>query len=95
MSVKTWAPKDPDDVDYRWVSWANWLDEAETITASEFILVSGSVVLDSDSLATPVATLWLSGGTEGETCEITNRVTTSAGRVKDQQLRIRVIGRDD
>lgn len=88
--MKTWAAKDPNEVVDRFISWAPALEEGETVLTSDFILVSGTVVIDSDTLATPVATAWLSGGTSGETCVLTNRVTTSGGRTYDQSVRIRI-----
>lgn len=88
--MKSWAPKDPNDVDKRWVSWAAALDDAETVTASDFSVVEGDVVINSESLISPVATVWLSGGTSGASCVLLNRVTTSGGRTLDQSVRIRI-----
>lgn len=88
--MKSWASKDPNEVDYRWVSWANDLASGQTIATSDFILVEGNVVIDSESLATPIATVWLSGGTAGEVCVLTNRVTTSDGRTLDQSVRLTI-----
>lgn len=37
-----------------------------------------------------VATVWLSGGSEGETYAVVNRITTSDGRTTDQTMFIRI-----
>jgi len=88
--MNSWPHKDPDEfLDYE-VDWSDRLEEGETIIASAFTVQTGSVVKTTETLATPVATVWLSGGAEGETCVITNRVTTSAGRIYDESVRLRI-----
>lgn len=81
--------KDPDAVlNYRW-DWAEFLGDSDTITASEMITETG-IVVDSDDNDTTSATVVLSGGTVGETYEVTNRITTAAGLVNDHTIRIRI-----
>lgn len=85
--------KDPDaDLDYR-VDWSQWLAAGETITGSSWTVPVGitqgtgpqAPTFDSTS-----ATIWLTGGTDGQAYPITNRVTTSAGRVDDRTITITV-----
>jgi hypothetical protein len=83
-------------LEYRF-DWAvdGWLAEDETITESEIIADPGTVeepgiTVDSDTNDTTSATVWLSGGTEWERYEVTNRITTSMGRVDDRTIRIYV-----
>jgi hypothetical protein len=91
----TWPTKDPDEVlDYK-LNWADAEDPAletgETILTSTFVVVSGDVVIDSSSfVASGLTTVWLSGGTEGTSCVIRNRVTTSGGRTYDASRRLRI-----
>lgn len=88
------SSKDPDEVKDYHVDWADnddpRLETGETIADSVFSVVSGTVVIESDSDAGGVTTVWLSGGTEDETCYILNRITTSAGRVYDQTCKLKV-----
>lgn len=81
--------KDPDAVlDWVW-DWNEWLDDGETIATSTFITSVGLTV-NSESNTTKTATVWLSGGTVGQVYQVTNRIVTSAGRIDDRSITIRV-----
>lgn len=92
----TWPSKDPDEVlDYE----LDWADETtgprlvtgETLLTSDFSVVEGDVVINSELFtADGITTVWLSGGTVGTLCKILNRVTTSGGRTYDQTARLRI-----
>lgn len=93
----TWPSKDPNEVLDYLVQWSNAdpelsrLDQGETLTASTFSVVEGDVVIDDDYFdAAGDATVWLSGGTAGLRCKVLNRVTTSANRIYDQTMIIRI-----
>jgi hypothetical protein len=81
--------KDPDAVlDYKW-DWAydGWLAEDETILTSTIIAETG-VTVDDDTNDDTTATVWLSGGSVGETYTVTNRITTNQGRTDDRTMKI-------
>jgi len=44
----------------------------------------------ADSKTATSATVWLSGGTAGQSYIVTNRITTAAGRTEDRSFTIRV-----
>jgi len=81
--------KDPDATLDFGFDWSDWLARGETITASEWVVDDG-ITEESDENTTTVTKVWLSGGTVGETYEATNRVTTSAGRIDDRTLSVRI-----
>lgn len=84
--------KDPDAVlDYIF-NWAEWLATGETISSST-VTVPAGITKDSESNTTNTATVWLSGGTEGERYVITNSITTNQGRTDDRSMTIRVSNR--
>lgn len=86
----SWPAKDPNEVlDYQ-VDWTERLLDGETIATSTFILVAGSVTIESSSFDDGITTVWLSGGTEGEVCVVTNRIVTSEARTYDQSTRLRI-----
>lgn len=93
--MRSWPAKDPEAVlDYQ-IDWADeedpFLEDGETLTASTFTVVEGTVVINSQTFVpTGLATVWLSGGTLGERCLITNHITTSAGRQDDRSARLRI-----
>lgn len=85
---------DPDaNLDYG-LDWAGtpaegvpWLSEGETITASTWSVTSGPVdelTLTNSTNDTTTTTIWVSGGVAGRVYQITNHVTSSAGREDDR-----------
>ena len=85
----SWPPKDPDEVlDYE-IDWALRLDGADTITTSTWLVPVG-ITKDSDSKTTTTTTIWLSGGTEGTTYSLVNRVVTTQGRTFDQTAKLKL-----
>ena len=80
--------KDPNAVlDYS-IDWTRWL-AGDQIAASEWIVASGPTKR-ADSKTATSATVWLSGGTAGQSYIVTNRITTAAGRTEDRSFTIRV-----
>jgi len=79
--------KDPGAVlDYA-IHWSAWLD-TDTITDSEWTATEG-ITVDSSSFTDTVSTVWLSGGTAGESYIVTNHITTVAGRQDDRSIKIK------
>jgi hypothetical protein len=81
--------KDPSSVlDYS-VDWGRWLDAGETITAHN-VTVPAGITLDSDTEADGKVTAWLSGGTAGQSYNVTYHITTSAGRTDERSIAVLV-----
>lgn len=79
------VPKDPDSVlDYKW-KFDDWLPTGDTI-ASRSVTVPSGITKDSDSNDTTSVTVWLSGGTAGNTYGVTVRATTTQGRTVDRTV---------
>lgn len=77
--------KDPDAVlDYQW-DWATWLPTGDTI-ASATVTSDIGLTVDSASNTATVVTAWLSGGTVGESYDVTCRVVTADGRTDDRTI---------
>jgi hypothetical protein len=73
--MTTTFEKDPSAVlDYS-VDWTDFLQTAETIATSTWVVPSG-ITADSDTNDDKIATIWLSGGTVGKSYELINRITT-------------------
>jgi hypothetical protein len=96
----TWPSKDPAEVlDYE-IDWTNrFLDPVtgvatgETISTSTWSVPTGSVVIASSpvpSISGNFTKLWLTGGTAGDACVLLNQIVTSAGRIFDQRVRLRI-----
>ena len=81
----TWPTKDEDEVLDYVLDWSNRLASGDTITTSTWIVEAG-IDKDSDSKTDSTTTIWLSGGTDGVTYTLTNRVVTAGGRTMDQSV---------
>jgi hypothetical protein len=86
--AEAWPDKDPDEVvDYH-IDWSARLD-GDTISTSTWVVPSG-ITKDSDENTTTSTTIWLSGGDEGATYVIVNRVDTAGGRTFDEVVTLTV-----
>jgi hypothetical protein len=83
--------KDDDAVlDYGF-DWSEWLG-TDTIVSSVWTVPTG-ISQEAESETTTTTTVWLSGGTIGNTYTITNRIVTTAGRTDERSLRVYVAER--
>lgn len=86
-----WPDKDPDALLDHEMNWAAWLED-DTIADSEWLVPAG-ITKDpdkGDTFTDTVTVIWLSGGTEGEKYELTNRITTAAGRIDDRTASVKI-----
>lgn len=82
--------KDPSAVlDYA-IDWSDWLQVGETIASSTWTITPSGLVQNTESETTQVATVWLSGGTDGTQYTVTNHITTSSARTDERSLTITV-----
>src|ERR1044072_6408248 len=89
MARKTWPePKIPDEVADWSLDWSDELDDGDVITASTWDVPTG-ITKTSESFADASTTIWLSGGTAGESYMFTNHVETQGGRHFDQEVVLR------
>ena len=80
--------KDPNAVlDYT-VDWTRWL-AGDQIATSDWLVPTGLAKM-ADSKTGSTATVWLSGGTAGQSYTVTNRITTAAGRTEDRSFIVTV-----
>jgi len=80
--------KDPQStLDYSW-DWAPWLG-TDTIATALVTTPAGLTEL-SEATTTTKVTVWLSGGTVGQSYTVTCKITTVAGRIDERSLLIRV-----
>jgi hypothetical protein len=88
--MKTYT-KDPNStLDYSW-DWTAWL-AGDTIVTSQW-LVPAALRKTQDSNDTTSTTVWLKGGPLGQTYEVTNRITTAAGRVDERSFKLAIANR--
>ena len=87
MSRDNEFTKDPGAIlDYT-VDWTDWLASGETISTSTWTLPSG-ITEQSSTNTTASTTVWLSGGTDGDTYEVVNHIVTSQSRTDERTIYI-------
>lgn len=83
--------KDPDAyLDYVW-DWSEWL--GEDVIAGHDVTATDGITVESSTATTTAVTVWLSGGTVGQTYSVTVTIDTAAGRSDDRTSRFRVRAR--
>lgn len=88
MSLGT-KRKDPDAIIDFGVDWSDWLATGETITASWWTVESG-LTENSNTFGDTSTTIWVQGGTAGETYTLANKVATSGGRTDERSFEVMV-----
>lgn len=83
--------KDPSaTLDYS-IDWSTWLPSGDTISSVSWtgtgVTVEGS---PAPSVASGIATAWVSGGTADTDATLACLVTTTAGRIDERTIRIQV-----
>lgn len=76
---------DPDaHLDYG-IDWSAWLATGETIDDSTWI-VPEPLIGDDASHTDELTVVWISGGSAGQRYQVTNRITTTEGRIDDRSI---------
>jgi hypothetical protein len=67
--------------------WSEWLVTGDTISLSTWTADAG-INLSGESISGAVTTTFADGGTSGATYKITNRITTTGGRIDERSFRL-------
>lgn len=91
--MDTFTKQTRDQLDYD-VDFSIWIPEGDIITTAEATLdIEGDLQIDAtqiDPELGQIIKVWLSGGIDGKTYKITVAASTSQGRVKETEFRLRV-----
>jgi hypothetical protein len=89
-----WPPKDPVEVADFEVDWTDKL-AGDTIETSSFSLqTAAGLTIESEDKTANSATVWLSGGTAGQTATIVNTITTAGGRTLEEVVNLAIVAAD-
>jgi hypothetical protein len=72
-------------LDYK-IDWSDWLG-IDTISTSTWTFPTG-ITKDSDSKTNTTTTAWVSGGTEGKSYLLVNKIVTAGGRTEQKTIEI-------
>jgi hypothetical protein len=90
MTILATFTKQPADVQDYDVDYSDWLAGFSDTGASATVAVESGITLNLYTLASGVVKVWLSGGADGSTYKITTTLTTTGGRTKQAEIRIKV-----
>jgi hypothetical protein len=75
------------------IDWTAWLANEGDTAASFAWTVPAGITKEAEAAVGGKATVWLSGGTDGQTYKVTCRLSTTGGRIDDRTIKVRVIER--
>lgn len=79
-----------DQLDYD-LDFSDWLTESDTINGAVAVSsVPDELVVMSVSISGAFVKIWVRGGLNGQTYKISSKITTSEGRIKELEFKIRV-----
>lgn len=94
--LKSYTKQPADRLDYDF-DYAIWLNADDEILSAEFTIDSlddvapqTPMTADSQVVAATFTKVWLVGGQAGETYKVSCTVTTARGRVKQDEIKIRL-----
>lgn len=88
MILGTFTKQPADKFDYD-IDYTDWLTSGDNVQGA---IVSGDagITIDSTFINDPRIKIWLSGGTAGITYKVTCTMTSSDGRVRQDEFKIRI-----
>lgn len=93
MPVLGTFPKQPADVqdyDIDYSEYCAGFTPADTLTGTPVVTADPGITVASTTRVGNVVKVFLSGGTSGVTYKVTCRATTTGGRVKEVEIKVKV-----
>lgn len=87
LDTKIKQPADQLDYDIDFTQWITDDDEIDTATATSD---DADLVVVSTVISSPIVKVWVNGGIDGTTYKVTTTITTTSGRIKQTEFKIRV-----
>jgi hypothetical protein len=93
VSGKPQIDKDPQaTLDYPF-DWSRWLAIVGDSIASVVWTLDAGIAKTAESFTSQTATVWISGGTVGLKYKVVCRITTTAGRIDERTIVLKVVER--
>lgn len=73
------------DVDY-----SEWLTDGDSVSSATVVVAPTGLSVDSIFINDPRVKVWLSGGTNGTQYKLTVTMTSTDGRVKEDEFKVKV-----
>lgn len=73
------------------VDFTEWMPNGDIITSAEVtVSPAGELTSNNIMILNPIVKFWLADGVNGSTYKLTVKITTDGGRIKEDELKIRV-----
>lgn len=76
------------------IDWSAWLinESGDTITSSAMTVTPVGLTINSPaaSFSSTTATVWISGGTDGQIYDVYNTITTVGGRIRTKVIKVSI-----
>ena len=82
--------KQPVEVKDYDINYSDWLSDGDNVESVEVAASPSGLLIGSVLVADPIVKIWLSGGTDRVSYKVTVTMTTSDGRVKQDEFKINV-----
>jgi len=82
--------KQPSEIQDYDIDFSEYLDALTDTASSATVTGEIGITVNAFALSGKVVKVWLSGGDNGETYKITVRLTTSGGRVREADIKVKV-----
>lgn len=89
MALKWTVAKDPEARKDYGVDWSALLAASETISTAVWTVPTG-LTSDGESITGGVTSIWLTGGTAGQSYTVKCKITTSRGMVDERSITLSV-----
>lgn len=90
LSGRFSTAKDPNAVLDFVFDWTPYLNPTQDNIINATANKTGGITIDATSFTTKKVTVWVSGGTVGETAKLTCTITTEAGRIDERSMFIKI-----
>jgi len=90
MAVLGTFVKQPVEVQDYVIDFSTWLTSLNDAIQSHTVVATTGITVSNSTLVGASVQVWLSGGTDGNTYKISVTLTTTQGRVKQVEFKIKV-----
>ena len=83
--------KQPSDVNDYDIEYQDWLNPTDAVASADVTVdPDADLIVDNVYVVSPRVNIWLSGGVHGQTYKLTVTATTTQGRVRQDEFRVKI-----
>lgn len=90
MAILSTFEKQPSEIQDYDIDFSEWLAAFPDTATDYTVTVDAGITKGDTSMTGGVVKVWLSDGTSGTTYKVAAKITTAGGRVKEDEIKIKV-----